>query len=177
MKRLFLLLLFALPLPALADISLFGAPPIFQAISKGDATALRTALMQNANVNLVWNGRTALMDTVIAGREDMAKLLIDHRADVNAADGTGLTALHYAAQNNEPDLIDLLVKAGAKVDPANREGLTPLMTAAREGYPESVSHLLEAGAKKDRLDFTGRSAEDWARDGRNQNVMRLLAGS
>lgn len=178
MKRILFALLLTFSLPAFAEVSLFGKPPVLAAIEKGDLQALRTALMADANANVSWmGGQTALMLATIAGRGDMAKLLLEHRADANATDNAGLTAMHYAAEGTEPELIDILVKAGAKVNVTNREGITPLMVAAREGRAENVERLLAKDADKDRLDFTGRSAEDWAKDGRNSNVIRLLAGS
>lgn len=70
------------------------------------------------------------------------------------AEPDGTTALHYAAQRDEPALVRLLVDAGADVKAANRYGVTPLAVACSSGTPRIVETLLEAGA-----DPNGASAE------------------
>lgn len=52
--------------------------------------------------------------------------LIEAKANVNAPDPEGKTALHWAAERNRKDLIELLVKAGADVNLRTKNGATPL---------------------------------------------------
>ena len=54
--------------------------------------------------------------------------------DVNAAQGDGMTALHWAAMKNDAELAQMLVYAGANVKATTRLGAnTPLVIAARNG--------------------------------------------
>ena len=69
---------------------------------------------------------TPLIDAV--KRQDVvaANALLDRGADVNAAEGDGATALHWAAQLDDPTMVDLLLESGAAADAANRFNVTPL---------------------------------------------------
>ena len=58
--------------------------------------------------------------------------LIKQAADVNAAQGDGMTALHWAAVNGNAEMARILIYAGANVKAATRLGsYTPLFMAAK----------------------------------------------
>ena len=81
--------------------------------------------------------------------EEIRNLLRDG-ADVNAAQGDGMTALHWAADRGDRAMTEVLVYAGAEVEAATRIGqYRPLHIAARNGRTEVVAALLEAGAQVD----------------------------
>ena len=65
---------------------------------------------------------------------------------MNAAEADGTTALHWAADGDNPGLVELLVRAGANVKAANRYGVTPLWLACMNGNAATVELLLKAGA-------------------------------
>jgi ankyrin repeat protein len=84
-----------------------------------------------------------------AMRRDPArvKLLLKQGADVNAAQGDGMTALHWAATHGDADEARMLLYAGARVDAMTRNGnYTPLHLAAKAGNLAVVRALLEGGA-------------------------------
>src|ERR1700736_1873430 len=58
------------------------------------------------------------------------KKLIGEKADVNAAQADGTTALLWAIHQGDADAVDVLLKAGADVKAANRLNATPLYLAA-----------------------------------------------
>ena len=68
------------------------------------------------------------------------------RADVNAADADGTTALHWASHRDDLDSAGLLLRAGANVNAANDLGATPLWIASQNGSAPIVRVLLQAGA-------------------------------
>jgi ankyrin repeat protein len=74
------------------------------------------------------------------------RALLAQRVDVNAAQPDGMTALHWAAYQDDLDLAKLLVRAGANVKVANRYGITPLSLACTNGNAVMVEMLLSAGA-------------------------------
>jgi ankyrin repeat protein len=72
--------------------------------------------------------------------------LLERPADVNASQPDGMTALHWAAYQDDLDLVDRLLKAGANVRSTNRYGVTPLSLACTNGNVAMVEKLLAAGA-------------------------------
>ena len=66
-------------------------------------------------------------------RGAIAKILIEHQADINQIDGRGQVPLHQAAYNFKPQLVRLLLEAGAKKDAEDRNGQTP-REYAQSGY-------------------------------------------
>ena len=83
---------------------------------------------------------TPLDRAVLANNVEIAKLLIQHGADVNHVDGLGMTPLLYAASIDFGDsaIIDLLLKSGANAKARTGDGLTALDLARRYQH----SHLL-----------------------------------
>jgi ankyrin repeat protein len=86
-------------------------------------------------------------DAAQAGDREAVKALIRQAADVSAAQGDGMTALHWAAQHDDPELARMLLYAGANVRATTRiNGYTPLLLAARAGHAAVMEPLLDAGA-------------------------------
>jgi len=83
-----------------------------------------------------------------AEQHDWARVraLVRARADVNAAQADGMTALHWAAYHDDESAVKLLIGAGANVGAANRYGVTPLSLACTNGSAPIATALLEAGA-------------------------------
>ena len=83
-----------------------------------------------------------------AKNKDAAALraCLQEKADVNATDGDGSTALHWASYRDDLESADLLIRAGAKVNAANDLGVTPLWNASLNGSAAMVRILLDAGA-------------------------------
>jgi ankyrin repeat protein len=72
--------------------------------------------------------------------------LLEHRSDVNGSQPDGMTALHWAAYQDDLELVDRLVRAGANVRAANQYGVTPLSLACTNGNVAMVERFLAAGA-------------------------------
>ena len=88
-----------------------------------------------------------LADAAMRGDLDAVQSLLNGQTDVNAAQGDGTTALHWAAYRDDVEMARLLVEAGADVAVKTRLGdLTPLFMAAKNGTVETIELLAEAGA-------------------------------
>ena len=86
-------------------------------------------------------------DAAQRGDLDAVRRLLQGGADVNTAQGDGMTALHWAAERGDEALGEVLIYAGARVDAGTRIGhYTPLHLAARGAHASVVTLLLEAGS-------------------------------
>ena len=110
------------------------------------------------------------------GDHQGARTALARKADVNAPQIDGTTALHWAAERDDAEMADLLIRAGARVTARTREGVTPLQLAAINGSPSMLDRLLKAGADPNAaLTPTGDTALMFtARTGR-ADAVRVLA--
>lgn len=78
------------------------------------------------------------------------------KINLNAAQADGMTALHWAAFNDDLEMAHLLLEHNANVDPVTRVGsITPLILASRNGSALMISLLLDAKADPNRASDTG----------------------
>jgi ankyrin repeat protein len=99
---------------------------------------------------------TPLIDAV--KQQDKAAvraLLQQKRVDVNAPQGDGATALHWAAYLDDAELVDLLLAAGANVNIANDLSITPLSLASANRSAAVVRKLLARRANPNASSGTG----------------------
>ena len=88
-----------------------------------------------------------IADAAARGDREAVKALLKKAADVNAAQGDGMTALHWAAMNGDAELAEMLIVAGANVRATTRLGTyTPLYLASRQGHAPVIQALITAGA-------------------------------
>ena len=100
-----------------------------------------------SRVNLGAAGKDApLADAVERGDNATTRLLLEKQVDVNAAQGDGATALHWAAYLNDAETTALLIRAGVEVNAPNNYGVTPLGLASKNGNAAIIEQLVKAGA-------------------------------
>lgn len=87
-----------------------------------------------------------LPDAAMNGDLVAVRALLDEHLDVNAAQGDGSTALHWAAYTGNVEMVRLLLEHKASLQVKTRLGaLTPLMLAARNGHTNVMRVLLDGG--------------------------------
>ncbi len=116
----------------------------YSAIRDNDLGRLQALLKggSDANVSDPRGGSTPLMHAAAAGSIESMKLLLEHKANVNAVNSGGATALMLAVTDIEK--VRVLVASGADVNVATKRGRTPLLLAAMSDGSAPIVRLLMA---------------------------------
>ena len=125
--------------------------PLHVGLTDGGSRAVLALLDAGADVNLRQSGiddDSSPLDLIISipGVITLEDLL-EHGADVNAADSTGCTVLHKVALRDQDREIDLLVGAGADVHALDDDSRMPLHFAAGAQAITAARALLNHGAR------------------------------
>ena len=104
------------------------------------------------------------------------RTLLQQRADVNARQPDGGTALHWAVQWDDLPMAALLVGSGANASAANDYGIVPMYQACTNGSAAMVGLLLKSGANANAVLPSGETMlMAAARAGSVEAVTALLA--
>src|SRR3989442_12111770 len=134
--------------------------------------ALCLTVMLNAE-----GGNSPVADAAQAGDKAGVRALLKQAADVNAAQGDGMTALHWAAMKDDAELAQMLLFAGANVRATTRIGAyTPLILAAKNGGAAVMEPLLKAGADVNIQTSNGTTALMLAAASGSTGAVKLLIG-
>lgn len=122
-----------------------GTTPLIRAAKAGDVTVVALLLEKGADPKLTTRtGINALMAASNVGSKEedttgrkktqrdvtqSVDLLLKAGVDINAADATGRTAMHGAAQRGWDDVVKFLAEHGASLDSRDKRGVTPVDAA------------------------------------------------
>ena len=153
-----------------------GITPLLMVAEVGWTDVMKKLLNRGAHVDAAPKGKTA-EEAKIAGstpligatkynNPEAVKLLLQHRANPNHQNQSGISALMLASEQGFFDCVRNLVEGGADVELApsgktalsmNLSGQTPLFCAAKEGHLEIVKYLLDRGANPNATNHYGVS--------------------
>jgi ankyrin repeat protein len=120
-------------------------------------------------------GPAPVADAAMRRDLETVRALLRQGVDVNAAQGDGMTALHWAATHADAALTEVLLYAGANVKATSRLGRhTPLHVAAEAGAAPVVTALLARGADANAATSTGATALMFAAQSGNVAIVKAL---
>ena len=124
-----------------------GMPSLVKMAMFGTVDAVKQLLADGADVNGSAPGTnwTALHAAASDNRTAIARVLLEHGADVNRQSSNGNTPLHLAAKWNRIETAKLLLASGADVTIRNENGETPQELATTE----EMAALFEKPAEKE----------------------------
>lgn len=148
--------------------------PLHAAVDADNYDIVELLLQKGAEPNAVSkaNGETPIH---LAKSPEIAELLINNKANMDARDEWLLSPLHHAAKSGLGDVVAVLLQHGARVDYYDGLHRTPLIVAAFSGHKECVEELASNGANLAAKDKSGRTALDLSKAMGHTEVHKLLA--
>ena len=154
---------------------------IFEAATVGDADRVRELVSKDRSLASAWSvdGFFPLGLAAFFKRPAVAKVLIEHGADVNMASRpAGFTPLHSAVADDEgeatKDLVRMLLDANADPNARSATDGTPVHTAAFTGNIPVLQMLLAYGGDPAAADKKGHTPLDVAREQHQSEAAALL---
>jgi hypothetical protein len=157
------------PLMMNVKLGIKGRTQLHHCAENGFTTSVKRLLsIRNINVNVKDDrkGWTPLHLAVENGHNDIARLLLESGAEVNARNNNGFTPLHYAALEGHTNILHLLVENGADLEAQNNNGMRALHWAASNGNMPFLQELISRyHVDINARDNDQRTALRWARHG------------
>lgn len=108
---------------------------------------LSLVLFLSTSISGVAAGRDLQLIEAVKRADTVAvRALIKQGVNVNAGQGDGRTALHWAAYRSDQEAVNVLIEAGARVNATTDLRITPLWVACTSGSTAVIARLLAAGA-------------------------------
>nr|Q07E41.1 RecName: Full=Cortactin-binding protein 2; Short=CortBP2 [Dasypus novemcinctus]ABI93635.1 cortactin-binding protein 2 [Dasypus novemcinctus] len=156
---------------------LAGRPTLLQqAAAQGNVTLL-SMLLNEEGLDINYScedGHSALYSAAKNGHTDCVRLLLNAKAQIDAADKNGFTPLCAAAAQGHFECVELLIAYHANIDHAADGGQTPLYLACKNGNKECIKVLLEAGTDRSVKTRDGWTPVHAAVDTGNVDSLKLL---
>jgi len=123
-----------------------GESPLYLATLLGDKKLAETLIDRGVDINYAGAGvgpwETALHSAIAEKHRDIAELLINKGANVNARNRSARTPLHFlAGYMDDRKLAELMIKHGADVNAKDKNSQTPLSFATKAGNSQVADVL------------------------------------
>ena len=115
----------------------------------GRLEQVKKLLEQRANIETSWK-QTALKNAAEIGYPEVARLLLEQRAEVDVKDQDRWTPLHWAALEGHHEVTKLLLEWRAEPDVIDEDGYTPLGFAIRAARTECVETIAEGVVRQNK---------------------------
>ena len=109
----------------------------------------------DVNATIQNSGETALHIAARRGHFELAKVLIDAGAVVDAKSPLGNTPLHEAFAGHRPEIVQLLVTCGSDIHISNHAGKTPL-----QGWQTVGDYFLHVDQKREESERQAQTEQE-----------------
>jgi ankyrin repeat protein len=159
LKPLFLILVISMSSAQTAKSTTPLQADFLAAASAGDSATIQTMLSKSVDLEFRdANGRTALLLATRHKAINVARILIEAGADVNAMDKITDSPYLYAGAEGPIEILRMTLEHGADLTSVNRYGGTALVPAAHHGHIEIVRELLKTAIDIDHVNYLGWTA-------------------
>lgn len=156
------------------SIGIWELCDLLNEVKRGNLEYVRNFDGNIGNLDLPFGGTTLLMEAAKRGSDEMCKILIDKRANINTTNESGKSALHFAAIFGHVLFCERLINVGAVIDMKDKEGFTPLYLAAEYGNVLVCKRLIKRGANVNTTDKNGITPLYMAAKNRRLDMCELL---
>jgi hypothetical protein len=148
---------------------------IDEAIARGDLADVQRHLARSPGLVRGIGAKLApLHQAILRKKPDVAVLLLQAGADVNAPDSAQRTPLHMAVERADAALVKILLDHHARLTSRDRTGWTPLHHAAAKNLVAIARLLLDAGADPNYPSELGGTPLHEAAAGAGAEMIQLL---
>jgi ankyrin repeat protein len=117
---------------------------------------------------------SAMMLAACKGHQDAVKVLLKNKANINAMNNEGSSALFCAAENGHGNMLLSLLGSGADINHKNMDDETALFAAITGGQANAVRLLLKHGADDSIVNKKGKNVYELAKSLRHKDILQLL---
>lgn len=169
-------LLLCCPIALALASGLASSAPIHDAARDGDAERVKTLLTSDPKLieARTEDGNTPLHLAALEGHAAVARVLLEHGAQVNARGLRQETPLHMAMYYGHREVAELLLDKRAEPNLQSATGETPLHVAARKGQRDLVELLLEHDAGTFVRDKSGKTPAALAAENGHSELAQML---
>ncbi|MHC9539290.1 MAG: ankyrin repeat domain-containing protein [Vulcanimicrobiota bacterium] len=149
------------------------------AVQNGKKGEVLQLLKGGADVNQYgYESVTPLHEAALKGFTEIAGILIEHGAEVNATIRSsidqGQTPLHFAVIHRQKDTAEFLITQGADVNKGDSGSAAPLYHASWRGSVDMAGLLIAHGASPNKADYLGRTPLCGAAESGHLEMVKLL---
>ena len=156
-----------------------------RALRHGHTGILLCLHLQDSERHQRWNllgvnfgsNSTCVHMATASGHAACVSLLCSIRAEVDARDDFGETALHRSLDNVDTSCLQMLLTNLADAEKTDEAGTPPIVTAAAHGNELATQCLLQARACPGTRSLVGETALMASLEGFNMNIMEILLRS
>ena len=151
---------------------------LLEAVKDCDCNKIKELIAKGADINAKEFKeeyiKTPLHCAALQGELEIAILLIEQGADIDAQDIFYATPLYSATSQGNYEVVKSLIEHGANINAQRLDKKTALHCAVENEYRDIVKLLLEKGANENIQDHKGMKPIDYARSGANKEMIKIF---